>query len=491
MDTPPRYYQFDSFRVDVAERQLWRGEQRVPLTPKVFDILLVLLENRGETVTKERLIREVWADTFVEEGSLNRNVSTLRKALGDAAGEQKFIKTLPKQGYRFTANVEEFLEPETRQDAKSELSPAGDTASRRSRRRFRIASGLLGLAAAAFAIFWFFNERRPALDLTGLSANERRQFARRGSKDRRAAEDYVRGRALWHERSAEALHESILLLERAVRADGEFALAHAALADAYAFDANRWKDARKHAETAIRLDPSLGEPFAARGFVQMFWEWDLAGADGSFRKAIELSPEYATAHQWFALNLVVRGLGGAALAEMKRAAELEPDSTAVSADLCQMFYLLRKYDEALAQCRRTLETEPGFLNAHLYLYEIYTARAMYDEAVAEFFEIERLKSDFTMPFDETETLRRAYARGGVRAFWQAQLTILERRPNHYRAAQYHARLGDKEKAVSRLRKSYESREFEFVLFLADPVFKDLHPEPAFAELGRAFDPARP
>jgi serine/threonine-protein kinase len=100
---------------------------------------------------------------------------------------------------------------------------------------------------------------------------------------------YVKGRVLWDQRSAEALHESITHLEHAVARDPNFALAHAALADAYAFDTTKREFAKAEAEEAIRLDQTLGEPYASIGFVQMFWEWDLADAGNSFRKAIELS----------------------------------------------------------------------------------------------------------------------------------------------------------------------------------------------------------
>ena len=111
MDTgPKRFFEFDRFRVDVAERELRRDGMRVPLTPKVFDMLLVLLEHRGRTVEKDQLIREVWGTVYVEDGSLNRSVSTLRKALGDDPSEQRFIKTVPKRGYRFTDKVTEAVE---------------------------------------------------------------------------------------------------------------------------------------------------------------------------------------------------------------------------------------------------------------------------------------------------------------------------------------------------------------------------------------------
>jgi TolB-like protein/Tfp pilus assembly protein PilF len=101
------YYEFGPFRVDTRERQLLRNREVVPLTPKVFDVLLALLENRGHLLTKEDVIKLVWPNTAVEEGSIARNISTLRTALGERAREHQYIETVPWRGYRFVANVRE------------------------------------------------------------------------------------------------------------------------------------------------------------------------------------------------------------------------------------------------------------------------------------------------------------------------------------------------------------------------------------------------
>jgi Tol biopolymer transport system component/DNA-binding winged helix-turn-helix (wHTH) protein len=100
-------YRFGPFRLDVAEQQLWQDGRVLPLTPKVFDVLRVLVENSGHLVEKERLLAEVWPDSFVEEGALSRSVSILRKTLGETGSEQKYIETVPKRGYRFAAPVAE------------------------------------------------------------------------------------------------------------------------------------------------------------------------------------------------------------------------------------------------------------------------------------------------------------------------------------------------------------------------------------------------
>jgi DNA-binding winged helix-turn-helix (wHTH) protein/TolB-like protein/Tfp pilus assembly protein PilF len=101
-----RLYKFDSFCLDASEHQLLNNREVVPLTPKVFETLLVLVENSGHIVKKEELITAVWPDSFVEESSLTQNISLIRKALGEVNGSQQFIETVPKRGYRFIAPVE-------------------------------------------------------------------------------------------------------------------------------------------------------------------------------------------------------------------------------------------------------------------------------------------------------------------------------------------------------------------------------------------------
>src|SRR5678815_5715100 len=100
-------YDFGRFRLKPAERVLLREGEPVPLTPKVFDILITLVENRGQVVGKDDLMKKVWPTTFVEEGNLTQNVSLLRKALGESAGGAQFIETVPRRGYRFVAQINE------------------------------------------------------------------------------------------------------------------------------------------------------------------------------------------------------------------------------------------------------------------------------------------------------------------------------------------------------------------------------------------------
>src|SRR5213594_4086599 len=103
---PKPSYEFGPFLLDTAERRLLRDGQPIPLTPKAFDTLLVLIRSGAHMVEKEELLKSVWPDTFVEEANLAYNISTIRKALGEGS-EQQYIETIPKHGYRFVAAVRE------------------------------------------------------------------------------------------------------------------------------------------------------------------------------------------------------------------------------------------------------------------------------------------------------------------------------------------------------------------------------------------------
>src|SRR5262245_36228096 len=103
-------YEFGPFRLDVDERLLMRDGRMTPLPPKVFDTLLVMVENRGRVVSKDELMQSLWPDTFVEESNLTQNISQLRRALGDGTDGVKYIETIPKRGYRFVANVQSAVE---------------------------------------------------------------------------------------------------------------------------------------------------------------------------------------------------------------------------------------------------------------------------------------------------------------------------------------------------------------------------------------------
>src|SRR4051794_4815656 len=101
------FYEFGPYRIDASEQQLWRDGVEIALTPQAFGVLLLLVSNRGRVISKEEFMREVWTDSFVGKNNLADNISILRQTLGDDAREPRFIKTIPRRGYRFVADVAE------------------------------------------------------------------------------------------------------------------------------------------------------------------------------------------------------------------------------------------------------------------------------------------------------------------------------------------------------------------------------------------------
>lgn len=464
---PKLLFEFGPFCVDTRERVLMRSGMPVPVTPKVFDILLALVENRGHTVSKDELIDRVWPDAFVEIGNLNRNISTLRSILGDDTRKPLFIKTFPKLGYRFEAEVREIIEDEDVPVVEKRHNPNREPTRTTTIHLFRRRKIVIVLTIAAgigiVSLGWAYTNRNGS-ELKSPSVD-------RLTGNTEAFDLYKKGRHLWQDRTGESLHEATLFLEQAVAIDPSFALGHAALADAYAFDGRNMRKAIDAANAAIALDPTLGEPHGAIGFVKMFWEWKFEEADEHFKQAISLSPNYATGHQWYAINMQATGQGNGALAEIRTALALEPDSLAINADMCQILYFNRRLDEAEVQCLKTLEMDPKFLNANLVLYDIYSANGMHNEAVAQFFRIEELVVHYAAFPGKLDELKNAYSKGGINAYWKNRVDMLKELPGtEYLQAKYYARLDEKEKVFERLTKARENNDPNFMNVLAEPLF---------------------
>jgi DNA-binding winged helix-turn-helix (wHTH) protein len=150
-------YAFGPFRVDVAERVLTKGQQVIPLTPKAFDTLLVLVCNSGRVVEKDELLKEVWPDTFVEEGVLAVNVAAIRKALSDGEEGPSYIETVPRRGYRFIGSVH----PLEKLAGDAATAQESDGRKKSLAKSWGLAAGLLALVLAGFG--WFISRPRPTL----------------------------------------------------------------------------------------------------------------------------------------------------------------------------------------------------------------------------------------------------------------------------------------------------------------------------------------
>jgi DNA-binding winged helix-turn-helix (wHTH) protein/TolB-like protein len=173
------FYEFGPFRIDTTKRLLMQGGKAVPLTAKAFDLLLVLVESGGQVVDKEDLLKQVWPDSFVEEGNLTYNISILRKALGERAADHKYIVTMPGKGYRFVATVKESKAPESELNGwgryKASVGSEFETKilKRWNGRRFRVqlfAICLSVVLAGTIAYLWIFGRPGPPSNPAGVKS---------------------------------------------------------------------------------------------------------------------------------------------------------------------------------------------------------------------------------------------------------------------------------------------------------------------------------
>lgn len=458
------FYEFDDFRLDVGERHLTRNDETVALASRDFDILLALVQNAGRTVQKNDLLEAVWEDIFVEEGNLNRHVSTLRRVLGDNPRKQRFIKTIPKRGYRFTAEVREFVETEE-QIALKTTSRSKLVIREETTEGFWTTTRLV---IAGMFVFVFLGVGWLGLSNNAVSGRIANETGRVEAEDL-----YRKGRELWQTRDANDLHNATTLLEQAVRLAPDLAAARAALADAYAFDYANWPRAETEAREAIRLDPATGEPYATLGFVRMFWEWRVADAELEFKQGVSLSPNYATGRQWYAVNLIAQGRGDAALVEIERAAALDPLSVPIRVDQCRILYFTEKTESAETVCREALAMAPATIEARELLFQIAITNGRYKDAAAIFAEMCSLsKSDRIR--EEGPSVARAFETGGPEGLMSELIHFYSSvDASFYKLARVYNEMGEHETAVAKLRESVIVRDFDLVYFEGDPAFRTI------------------
>jgi TolB-like protein/Tfp pilus assembly protein PilF len=325
-----------------------------------------------------------------------------------------------------------------------------------------------------------------------LTPQERTRLARARAVNPEAHDLYLRGRYFWNQRRPESLKKSIGYFKEAVEKDPAYALAFVGLSDAYGVSSSygiyrptdsfpRAKDA---AMKALELDDSLAEAHTSLAEVKADCDRDWQGAEREFRRAIELNPGYANAHYFYAMtSLAPRGRLDEAIAEMKKALELDPMSLIINTNLGRMYFWKRQYNKALEQYRKTLEIDPSFPVAHERIAEIYEQQGKYEAAVEE-----PRAPEWTV--SQRASIRRAYAARGPKGYWQARLEIAK---EHAKLETYlpstsfgviYANLGDNNAAFQWMRKAIEEHDYEADWIAVNPIYDPLRSDPRFQELLR-------
>src|SRR6266404_334453 len=627
------FYEFGRFRVNTGDRLLVRDQEIVQLTPKVFDILLALVESSGQVISKDSLMKRVWPDSFVEEGNLTQNISLLRKALGEGQNGHQYIETVARRGYRFVAPVRESRDSgpdSTRVNANATaavVGPATEVSSQRApvspsravavqyvigslnrHRRISLAALLalvLGAAGIVYitrggktvdgsssviesiAVLPFVNEasdtdaeyfsdeiteslvnnlsqlpklrvvpRSVVLNYKGHETDPRKvarelnvravltgRVHRRGDTlsiqvdlidatnvaqmwgqhyDRRVSdlllvqEDisrdifenlrlklsveeqkqlevfslYLKGRNSWNKRTEDGLLQGVEYFQKAIEIDQSYAPAYAGLADCYnmlvVYGISQPKDAfpkaKEAATKALSIDGTLAEARTSLAFIKHRWDWGREDAEREFQLAIKSKPTYAPAHQWYSSYLVAMGRFDEAIAEARRAQELEPLSFISNSHIGWILYFAGRYDEAIEHCRKLLDVDPNFFPARRYLGLVYEQKGMYKEAIAEFQQAAKLSGSPLM----MSLLGHAYAVSGNRAEAQRILVELgqqkQRYVSPYTIATIYIGLGQKDQAFKWLDKAFEERDIWLMNLKVDPVLKNLRSDQRFANL---------
>jgi TolB-like protein/DNA-binding winged helix-turn-helix (wHTH) protein/cytochrome c-type biogenesis protein CcmH/NrfG len=639
--TPP-FYEFGEFRIDAAKRRLLRRDgSLVPLTPRVFDTLLYLVEHNGAVIERNRLLDAVWPDAVVEENNITQNISTLRRVLGEAAGSNLFIVTVPGRGYRFVAEVRagEYAEGFATNGAQAQREPTNherivpsvpaDQPHRR--RNFWIVSlamaGIVGLALAAL-YFWsarqspsqrpsaetpvslpissrsiavlpfanlsrdtenaYFadgikdeilarlskvaalkvisrtstekyknapvNLREMALQLgvahilegsvqrsgemvrvtvqlihaetdahlwaetydrqltdmfeveteiaqrivtaleATLSGSESYALTTRPTANAEAHEAYLKGRYFWNKRTVEGFKQAVQYLTRAVELDPGYAQAYAGLADALLFlgGENGPEQKEMHAKgmaalrKAIELDETLAEPHASLGLLAMNFEGDWGKAEQELKRAIELNPNYATAHQWYGEFLADMGRPEEGIREINRARELDPLSVIINSDVAKVYLLTRRYDEAVKQFRHTLELDPDFGQAHGLLGLTYSLQGLHDKALEQSRKARGWENDARA----LGWLGWIYGASGNKTEAEKVLSRLRDLSNQTYVSplwviNVYVGMGDKDQAFAWFEKIFEEGPAGGATVLkANPIYDNLRTDPRFADLLR-------
>ncbi len=650
-DTPIHIYEFGPFRVDALRRLLLYEGNPVRLPAKAFEILLVLLEEKGRLVEKDELMRRVWPDAVVEENNLTVNISALRRSLSESPGEHRYVVTIPGRGYQFVADVrqhggdharereEEALanhlsevsdEPGIAQGRQAggprgvadshPLSSAESFASEIKRPKYGVWLVLATLIATAFIVsylgysrylagsgktgitsiavlpfanktgdpnaeylsdgiseslinslsqlqgvkviarssaftykgkevdlkevanalgveailtgrvtqrgdnllisvelmnasdktqIWGEQYDRKMSDLLAIQreiareiveklelkvSGEEKGLTKHYTESNEAYQLYLKGRFYWNKRTPEALKKSIEYFNQAIEKDPSFALAYAGMADSYVVPAIRLPPreamprAKAAAMRALELDETLAEAHTSLARVLAVYDWDWTSAEKEYKRAIELNPRYATAHQWYGGWLQVMGRYNEAIAERKKAQELDPFSLIINFELGLAFYAARDYDKAIEQFQKTLELDQNFRPPQVSLAAAYVQKRMYDEAIAGFRKASSVREggEFSLPL---AGLGHVYAISGNKSEARRlldelkQLSAQEHVPATSMALIY-AGLGEKDQAFAWLEKGYQERLFQMQSLTAEPRWDSLRSDPRFQDLMR-------
>jgi TolB-like protein/Tfp pilus assembly protein PilF len=319
-----------------------------------------------------------------------------------------------------------------------------------------------------------------------LTPDEQQRLRTQPTDNLEAYELYVQGRFFWNRRTVQDMQRAIELFERATEADSAYALAYAGLADTYAtlysWNWLSWADAHpqmdRNLRRALELDPLLPEAHASRALL-LEEQLDRESAEAEFLRGLELAPNYAPAHHWYALMLAKLGRFDEARAQIQVAAELDPLAPIISTNVGWVSFLARDYDAASAQLEETTESEPAFAYAWVLLGEAYSQVGRHTEAVAA------MRRSVELEEWPNTLLRLAYVLQRAGQSEEAQRIVEENtHGDRTRVALVYVAAGDAERAFEWLEQAHADRSPFLHELKVEPRYDPIRSDPRFGELLR-------
>jgi serine/threonine protein kinase/tetratricopeptide (TPR) repeat protein len=326
-----------------------------------------------------------------------------------------------------------------------------------------------------------------------LTGADKTHLAKTYTNSGEAYEAYLKGRYHWNKRTEEGFKQAAKFFKEATDKDPNYALAYSGLADCYTLESDYgflaptegYRLAEAWTTLALKFDDSLAEAHTSLASIKAVKDWDWLGAENEYRRAIELNPNYPTAHHWYAAQLLVEGKLDEALVEINKAQQLDPLSLGINKDFAVIYLYRKDYDKALNQARKTLDIESNFHVMSTYIAQIYEFQQKYSEAVAE------LEKAHAIAPDDNEinfALGQAYAHSGRK---DEALKISNQlnqpgkpSPLPKEAAYLYELLGEKDNAIATLQAAADDHYISVAEIKMDPRFAGLRTDARVVELLR-------
>jgi DNA-binding winged helix-turn-helix (wHTH) protein/Tfp pilus assembly protein PilF len=505
----PVIVSFGIFEADFRSAELRRSGVKVKIQDLPFRALKVLLDHPNQIVTREDFRQALWADdVFVDfDRAISSAIKRLRDALGDSADNPIFVQTIERRGYRWIAPTSAvsagLIQAGTESAAAngvvaqvvSDTAPSvgntGSSSDHPTRHHYYFSNWklayLLPVAVLLFVV-WSFRPSSRTANASLHPAHPANQQAR---------DLYLEGRYYWNKRTPDDLHKAVDYFTQAIVHDPGYADAYVGLADCYnllreytGMPANEaYPRAKAAAARAVELDDTSSQAHASLAFASFWGFWDAATSDHEFRRAIELDPNNAVAHHWYAMTLDELGYFPQALTQIDRAQALDPTSRSILADKAIVLGGMGREKEAIDLLRQMENADPAFLSPHRYLRYIYLQTADYRNYVKELRE-EAVLTQSAAAMQIADASEKGFASGGAHGMFESQRrqqeTLVEQgKLDPYPLAQTCALAGDPAGALKYLKVAYDQHSQELPSIGIDRAFLGMHDEPAFQEIKAA------